>query len=159
MFGINGGEVLVLLLVALVVVGPERLPRYAEQLGGWVRQLRGFVRTAKERVAEEMGEEGADVDWSQLDPRRYDPRRIVREALLEDEPPPVVGRRYTSGAARRAATSAAVAGTGAGAGVAASGGQRPGRGPTARDDAGAAHGETAAGQAPYVPPPFDPDAT
>ncbi|WP_034229314.1 twin-arginine translocase TatA/TatE family subunit, partial [Actinotalea ferrariae] len=113
MFGINGSEVLVLLLVALVVVGPERLPRYAEQLGGWVRQLRGFVKTAKVRVAEEMGEEGADVDWSQLDPRRYDPRRIVREALLEDEPPPVVGRRYTSGAARRAAAAGGATAAGA----------------------------------------------
>ena len=142
MFGINGGEVLVLLLVALVVVGPERLPRYAAQLGGWVRQLRGYVRTAKERVAQEMGEEGADVDWAQLDPRRYDPRRIVREALLDDDPPPVLGRRYTSGAARRAA-----AGSGAAAGASAA----PGAVTTPGAAATGPHG--------YVPPPFDPDAT
>ncbi|WP_024285271.1 twin-arginine translocase TatA/TatE family subunit [Cellulomonas sp. KRMCY2] len=114
MFGINGAELGILLLVAVVVVGPERLPRYAEQLGGWVRTLRGLLRTAKERVTEELGEDVADVDWASLDPRRYDPRRIVREALL-DEPKTVVpaveatGRRYTTGAARRAAEAAAVA--------------------------------------------------
>lgn len=118
MFGINGAELLVLVVLALVVVGPERLPSYAEQLGRWVRSLRRFSSEAKERLASEMGEDAADVDWSQLDPRRYDPRRIVREALLEDAEPvrPVVGagpgRRYTSGQARAAgAAAAAVAST------------------------------------------------
>lgn len=83
MLGINGSEFLVLLVIALVVVGPERLPRYAAELGRAVRHLRGYVATAKERVAEEAG-----VDWEELDPRRYDPRRIVREALTEPVEPP-----------------------------------------------------------------------
>lgn len=98
MFGINGSEFVLLLVVAVVVVGPERLPRYAEQLGAWVRTLRGFLRTAKTRVDEELGEQAADVDWTALDPRRYDPRRIVREALLDDSPPRVDPgvRTYTS---------------------------------------------------------------
>ena len=103
MFGINGGEVLILLVVLLLVVGPERLPRYAEQLGGWVRQARVFLREAKARVDEELGDEVKDVDWAALDPRQYDPRRIVREALLEDVGPaaaaPAVSkgvRTYTS---------------------------------------------------------------
>lgn len=84
MFGINGGELLILLLVAAVVVGPERLPSYAEQLAGWVRRLRDVVRDTKDRVDAELGVD--DVDWAALDPRRYDPRRIVRDALLDDPP-------------------------------------------------------------------------
>jgi sec-independent protein translocase protein TatB len=102
-FGINGGEALVLLLVAVIVVGPERLPHYAEQLGGWVRQLRAFMLEAKARVDEELGVDTTDVDWQALDPRRYDPRRIVREALLDDILPAAgaarsapVGRTYTT---------------------------------------------------------------
>ena len=87
MFGINGAEFVVLLVVAVVVIGPERLPRYAEQLGSFVRSARGYLRDAKARVDAELGDEIADVDWSKLDPRQYDPRRIVREALLDDEPP------------------------------------------------------------------------
>ena len=106
MFGINGGELLVLALLAVLVVGPERLPGYAEQLGRGVRTLRGFLRSTRERVAEELGEEAADVDWSQLDPRRYDPRRIVRDALLDEDPPPVTGRRYTTGRVGRGAAAA-----------------------------------------------------
>jgi sec-independent protein translocase protein TatB len=103
-FGVNGGEFLVLIVVLLLVVGPERLPRYAEQLGGWVRQARVFLREAKARVDEELGDEVKDLDWAALDPRQYDPRRIVREALLEDVAPaaavaPAVNpgvRTYTS---------------------------------------------------------------
>ena len=87
MFGINGGELLVLFLVAAFVIGPERLPKYAEQLGLWVRRARQFASDAKARVDEELGEEARDVDWAALDPRKYDPRRIVREALLDDLPP------------------------------------------------------------------------
>ena len=84
MFGINGGELLVLLVVAVVVVGPERLPHYAEQLAGWTRQLRLVLSDAKQRLSEELGPELGDVDWATLDPRRYDPRRIVRDALTEE---------------------------------------------------------------------------
>ena len=96
MFGINGGEFVVLLLLAAVVIGPERLPRYAEQLAQWVRTWRATLSTTKERLSAELGED--DVDWTALDPRRYDPRRIVRDALLEpDGPPARAGTRRDGG--------------------------------------------------------------
>ena len=98
-FDINGSEFFLILVVAVLVIGPERLPKYAAQLGAWVRTLREFLRAAKVRVDAELGEQAADVDWTALDPRRYDPRRIVREALLDDTPPPRVDpgvRTYTS---------------------------------------------------------------
>ncbi len=82
MFGINGGELVILLVVVALVVGPERLPAYAEQLARWARGLRQLVSDARSRVDSELGETG--IDWEALDPRRYDPRRIVREALLDD---------------------------------------------------------------------------
>lgn len=88
LFGINGAEFLILFVIAVVVVGPERLPRYAEQLAHAVRKLRHFVGDAKERVATELGDDVKDVDWEALDPRRYDPRRIVREALLDGDETP-----------------------------------------------------------------------
>ena len=86
LFGINGAEFLILLVIAVVVVGPERLPRYAEQLAHGVRRLRHFLGDAKERVQTELGDDVKDVDWEALDPRRYDPRRIVREALFDAGP-------------------------------------------------------------------------
>jgi sec-independent protein translocase protein TatB len=85
-FGINGWELVIILVVAMLVIGPERLPVYAEQLGSLVRRGRDLLQTAKARVDDELGPEFNDVDWSKLDPRQYDPRKIVRDALLDDTP-------------------------------------------------------------------------
>lgn len=85
MFGVNGGEFLIIAVIALLVIGPERLPQYAAQLGRVVRDARRMATGAREQVRAELGPEFDDVDWRKLDPRQYDPRRIVREALLDDD--------------------------------------------------------------------------
>ena len=84
MFGISGSEFLVIILVAVIVVGPQRLPEYTRKLTQLVRQLRVFLDNARSQIAEEVGPEMADLDLSSLDPRQYDPRKIVRDALGED---------------------------------------------------------------------------
>lgn len=83
MFGISAGEFVVLLAVAAVVLGPERLPDYARQLARLIRELRKMAQGAGAKVREEMGPEFDEIDWRKLDPRQYDPRRIVREALSD----------------------------------------------------------------------------
>lgn len=90
MLGINGGELLIILLVAMVVVGPERMPEYAQRFRQWVVRSRDYVKKGQETVTREMGDH---VDWEKLDPRQYDPRRIVREALAEEEAPTPPHRR------------------------------------------------------------------
>ena len=82
--GISGPEFLVIVLVAVIVVGPQRLPEYARKLTQAVRRLRVFLDDAKEQIAEEVGPELTDLNLSDLDPRNYDPRKIVRDALGED---------------------------------------------------------------------------
>lgn len=77
-------EILIIIGIALVIIGPQRLPEYAEQLGKLVRNLRQMATGATQTIREELGDEIADIDLSKFDPRQYDPRRIVREALLED---------------------------------------------------------------------------
>ncbi|HZX99720.1 MAG TPA: sec-independent translocase [Dermatophilaceae bacterium] len=84
MFDINGWEFVILVIAALLVIGPDRMPEYAAKLAKLVRQVRGMADTAKEQLREQMGSEFDDVDWKQYDPRQYDPRRIVREALMDD---------------------------------------------------------------------------
>ena len=98
MFGINGSEFIVLLVVAAVVLGPERLPQYAAQLGRLVRELRRMAQGASEQMREELGPEFDEIDWRKLDPRQYDPRRIVREALQDGDldPDDPLGLRGTS---------------------------------------------------------------
>ena len=85
-FGLTIEKLLLIGLVAALILGPERLPRYAESLAGLTKRAREWVSTARTRVRDEMGEDFDDVDWRTLDPRQYDPRRIIREALLDDAP-------------------------------------------------------------------------
>mgnify|MGYP000847144609 FL=1 len=82
--GISGPEFLVIVLVAVIVIGPQRLPEYTRRLTQAVRRLRVFLDDTKEQIAEEVGPELADLNLSDLDPRNYDPRKIVRDALGED---------------------------------------------------------------------------
>ena len=86
MFDINGWELVIVVVVALLVIGPERLPEYSAKLARLVKQLRGLADTAKVQLREQMGPDFDDVDWKQYDPRQYDPRRIVREALMDEGP-------------------------------------------------------------------------
>ena len=73
-----------LLLVVIVVVGPRRLPEYTRRLTQLVRQLRLFLDNAKEQIAQEVGPELGELNLEDLNPRNYDPRKIVRDALGED---------------------------------------------------------------------------
>ncbi|WP_285137560.1 twin-arginine translocase TatA/TatE family subunit [Microbacterium sp. lyk4-40-TSB-66] len=91
-FGLTIEKLMLIGLIAVMIIGPERLPAAAESLRRTIQQVRRLARTAQERVREELGPEVADVDWQRLDPRQYDPRRIIREALLtEPEAPPAAG--------------------------------------------------------------------
>ncbi|WP_343212823.1 Sec-independent protein translocase TatB [Arthrobacter sp. Br18] len=89
MLGINGYEFILLGILAVIIVGPERLPDYAAQLGQLVRTLRRMASGARVQLREEMGPEIDDVDWRKLDPRQYDPRRIIKEALADDLEEPI----------------------------------------------------------------------
>ena len=86
MFDINGWELVIILVVALLVIGPERLPEYVARLRQGIRDLKKLADGAKTQLRDQMGPEFDDVDWSAYDPRQYDPRRIVREALMDDSP-------------------------------------------------------------------------
>ena len=87
MLGINGGEFIILVLIVLFVIGPERMPEYAQSLKDLVKSLRRNAMDAKEGIRETLGPELSEINWRAYDPRQYDPRRIVREALLEEDDP------------------------------------------------------------------------
>lgn len=85
MGGLTFEKLIIVVVIALIVIGPEKLPGFAHKLGELVRNVKRMADGAKDRLREEMGPEFDEVNWKQLDPRQYDPRRIIRDALLEDE--------------------------------------------------------------------------
>lgn len=82
---IQGGEIIVILLVALVVLGPQRLPELARKLGRWTAELRSaaqeitkgleaeveeFKEAARE-VSEPLGDISDGINDT-IDPKRYE---------------------------------------------------------------------------------------
>lgn len=97
--GINGSEFVILAILAVVILGPEKLPDYARKLANLVKELRRMANGAKEQLREEVGDEVADLDWRKLDPRQYDPRRIIKEALVDEFDDAVAAAREPAAAA------------------------------------------------------------
>jgi Tat protein translocase TatB subunit len=69
MFGIDFSEILVIFAIALVVLGPEKLPRLAATIGRWIGRARAMARQFREQLEQE-----ADT--------------LKRNADLRAQPPP-----------------------------------------------------------------------
>ncbi len=54
MTGIAGTELLLLMLIGLVILGPQRLPKIASQVGSWIGQARRMTRAMKRQLEDEL---------------------------------------------------------------------------------------------------------
>jgi sec-independent protein translocase protein TatB len=103
-------KLFVVAIIAVLLLGPTRLPIYAQKLAQLVKTVRAMADNARGRMREEMGDDYVDVDWQKLDPRQYDPRRIIRDALLEDPAPALSSPAVaTAGAATAGAVTVGLA--------------------------------------------------
>lgn len=109
MFGINGPEFLLLLIIGVLVIGPSRLPEYTQKLANLVKEVRRMASGAREQIKDEVGIDIDEVDWKKYDPRQYDPRRIIKEALLDDDTKPVSAGAPAAVAAVASASAASYA--------------------------------------------------
>ena len=87
MFGISGGELVVLILVGLFVLGPERLPGAAAWLAKAVRQVREYASGAREQLRSELGPEFDELrqplaELRQL--RDFNPQSAITKRFFTD---------------------------------------------------------------------------
>jgi sec-independent protein translocase protein TatB len=61
MFNVTGGELFMILLVALIVLGPERLPSAARRLGKTMGQLRDLSEGFKREMAQALDDPGEPI--------------------------------------------------------------------------------------------------
>lgn len=83
---------MVIFVVAILVFGPDRLPDFARQAGRFVRQVRNFTQAARDDIRSELGPEFADLELSDLDPRKA-VRKHILEAMDDDDADTVPVRR------------------------------------------------------------------
>ncbi len=85
MFGVNGAELLVLLFVFLVVLGPKGLQQALTGFKSLVAWGRSFSQKLREESRIDLSSTGlADMNWEEFDLSQYDPREIIRQAVREE---------------------------------------------------------------------------
>ena len=161
MFGVNGWEVVLLALIAVFVLGPDRLPEYAAKLAQAIRRLRVMAEGAKDQLKDQLGPEYEDINWRQYDPRQYDPRRIVKEALLDPLDEAIAPIRGEIDSVRGATFGggAAAAATGGALAAGSADGDAPTYSTSLDDDTGASASGDPRSWDPTRPVPWDVDAT
>lgn len=81
MLDISGWEFLTLGIIAVIIFGPDKLPKFAADAGRMMKQVRNYVNGAKDELTRELGPEFADVKVSDLTPRG-----MMKKALGPDDP-------------------------------------------------------------------------
>jgi sec-independent protein translocase protein TatB len=89
MFDFGFGELLLLAVIALVVLGPERLPVAARLLGRWIRAARSQWNTVKAELENEIADEELRRSLREASDALHDGANEMR-ALVEPtaDPPP-----------------------------------------------------------------------
>jgi sec-independent protein translocase protein TatB len=157
-FDIGSLEFIALVILAILVFGPEKLPKMIQDAARFLRKVREFSESAKEDIRSELGPEFKDFDFEDLNPKTFAKKHLLdnddlgikeltssldmRKELTEVTD--AVNGRPVARSARQGGTAAAV-----GADRAAGGG----RVRLAKD------GDDTPAAAPQDPPPFDADAT
>jgi len=54
MSGVGSSELIILILIGLIVLGPRRLPQIANQLGSWIGQARRMTRSMRRQLEDEL---------------------------------------------------------------------------------------------------------
>ena len=87
MFDLSLTKLLVLAVIAVVIFGPDQLPKVATQAGRALRELRRLAEGAKRDLQEGLGPEFGDFDISDLNPRSFVRKHLLED--FEDDPAPV----------------------------------------------------------------------
>lgn len=82
-FNLGPFEIAVLVIVALIVFGPDKLPTLAKDAARMIRTLRDLAQGARTQLRDELGPELGDLDL-----RSLDPRVALKRALFDDDEPP-----------------------------------------------------------------------
>jgi sec-independent protein translocase protein TatB len=87
-FDISGWEFMTLAALAVIIFGPDRLPKLAADAGKFIRTMRGFVQNAKSELGADfdLGPELQELRKLDLKATDLTPRGMLRKTLGEDDP-------------------------------------------------------------------------
>ncbi|MFF2146669.1 sec-independent translocase [Kitasatospora sp. NPDC101155] len=81
---VGGLEILTLIVMAIIIFGPDKLPKLIQDTMGFIRKVRSFADNAKEDIRSELGPEFKDFEFEDLNPKTF-----VRKQLMGGEEDPL----------------------------------------------------------------------
>ncbi|ARF57270.1 sec-independent translocase [Streptomyces gilvosporeus] len=79
-FDIGPLELVALVILAVLIFGPDKLPKVIQDVMGFIRKVRAFSDSAKEDIRSELGPEFKDFEFEDLKPKNF-----VRKHVLEKD--------------------------------------------------------------------------
>ncbi|MEV7018980.1 sec-independent translocase [Streptomyces sp. NPDC093991] len=73
-------ELVTLIVLAVLIFGPEKLPKVIQDVSRTIRKIRDFSESAKQDIRQELGPEFKDFEFEDLNPKRY-----IRKQLDNDD--------------------------------------------------------------------------
>jgi sec-independent protein translocase protein TatB len=83
-FDLGAGELFALAILAMILVGPERLPRLAADAAKIVKKVRKFTNSATSELRENLGPGFEDLQVADLNPKTFI-RKQINDAIAEDD--------------------------------------------------------------------------
>lgn len=81
-FDIGALELVVLIVVGMLLFGPDKLPKMIQDVASFIRKVRSFSDTARDDIRKEMGPEFKDFEFQDLNPKRFTQKHIMENDNL-----------------------------------------------------------------------------
>lgn len=94
MFDIGFSELLVVFVVGLLILGPERLPHAAKMAGLWVRKIKRSINSVQREINAQLDQEELQQKITETNQRLLKEERAIQNTILP------VPERYDAGSAR-----------------------------------------------------------
>lgn len=85
MFGIDAIELIVLIVLGVLLFGPEKLPEFSRKAARVVVAVRDIANNAQTQLRQELGPEYADLDLKDLNPKAFISKHMSAEVALIEE--------------------------------------------------------------------------
>ncbi|MER5417746.1 sec-independent translocase [Streptomyces virginiae] len=73
-------ELVTIVVLGILVFGPDKLPKVIQDVTGFIRKVRAFSDSAKHDIRSELGPEFKDFEFEDLNPKTF-----IRKQLTENE--------------------------------------------------------------------------
>ncbi len=85
MFGIDAIELILLIVLGVLLFGPEKLPEFSRKAARVVVAVRDIANNAQTQLRQELGPEYADLDLKDLNPKAFISKHMSAEVALIEE--------------------------------------------------------------------------